>query len=324
MLPIYRIELPTPYMVGPVNAYLIASPPYTLVDPGPETDQAKEMLRQALEEHGVPLEKVERVLLTHFHSDHSGLARWVHVNSGARVYAHPYDLAKLVPGYDFLGQRLPLIKGSGIPPSLLAEILQDKDPLPAPWVPEEAAAGLADGDEIHFAGGTLRVLHLPGHATGHLCFYDPGGRTLLAGDFLLPHITPNPLLEPDPGHPARRAPSLRQYLQSLERVESLEVERVLPGHGQEMSGCRQFVVLGREHHRARLQAVLEALEGNGRLTAFELTLKLFPNLKGFEVLLGLSEVMAHLDYLEESGKVGVLEDGGVAKYFLAAAGPEGS
>lgn len=324
MLPIYRIELPTPYMVGPVNAYLIASPPYTLVDPGPETEQAKEMLRRALERHGVPLEKVERVLLTHFHSDHSGLARWVHAEAGARVYAHPYELAKLVPGYDFFGQRFPLIKSSGIPPSLLAEILRDKDPLPAPWVPEEAAAALADGDEIRFAAGALKVLHLPGHATGHLCFYEPEGRTLVAGDFLLPHITPNPLLEPDPFCPSRRAPSLRQYLQSLERVEALGVERVLPGHGAEMNGCRQAVAQGKEHHRARLRALVEVLQKNGNLTPFELTLRLFPGLKGFEVLLGLSEVMAHLDYLEEEGRVGVLEDGGVAKYFLAAAGPRGS
>lgn len=317
MLPIYRIEVPTPYMVGPVNAYLIASPPYTLVDPGPETLQAKEVLRRALEDLGVPLEKIERVLLTHFHSDHSGLARWVHSHSGAKIYAHPYDLEKLIPNYDFLGKRMPFIRKSGLPKSLLEELLKDVDPLPEPWVPGDAAVGVEDGDELSFREGALKVFHFPGHATGHLCFYDPEGRTFLSGDFLLPHITPNPLLEPDPANPVRRAPSLRQYLEGLDRLAGLEVRRVMPGHGKEIDNCREIVAMGREHHRARLEAVLAALRENGFLTAYELSTKLFPNLKGFEVLLGLSEVLAHLDYLEEQGKVKAEEREGVVRYSLS-------
>ncbi len=316
MLPLHRIVVPTPYAVGPVNAYLIASRPYTLVDPGPDTGEAREVLQKELNRLGVPLAGIERILLTHFHSDHSGLARWIHSLTGAKIYIHPYDLKKLSGKNDFIGERMPFVREAGTPAEIIAEILKDRDKLPRPFVPPGGAVATTDGVEIPFERGSLRVLHFPGHATGHLCFYDPAGKSLISGDFLLPHITPNPFLEPDPVHPDRRAPSLRHYLQGLDRLTSMDIKRVWPGHGEVIDDYRQVVAMVREHHQARFDALVDLLHKYGRCTAFELSRITYPDLKGFNIFLGLSEVQAHLDVLVEEDRVKVEKKDGVAYYFL--------
>ncbi|MGB9803290.1 MBL fold metallo-hydrolase [Desulfofundulus sp.] len=316
MLPLHKIVVPTPYAVGPVNAYLIASRPYTLVDPGPDTGEAREVLQQELCRLGVPLEEVERVLLTHFHSDHSGLAHWIHSLTGAKIYVHPYDLKKLSGHNDFIGERMPFVREAGTPAEIIVQILRDEDKLPRPFVPPESAVTTTGGVEIPFEQGCLEALHFPGHATGHLCFYDPAGKNLISGDFLLPHITPNPFLEPDPVHPERRAPSLSQYLQGLDRLMAMDIRRVWPGHGETIDDYRQVVTMVREHHRARFDALVELLRKCGRCTAFELSRLTYPDLKGFNIFLGLSEIQAHLDVLVEKGRVKVDRVDGVAYYSL--------
>ena len=73
-VPVFTIPVPTPFPVGPVNVHLIAREPVTLVDTGPLTEDAWDALRHGLARHGFRVEDVERVLLTHGHQDHFGLA----------------------------------------------------------------------------------------------------------------------------------------------------------------------------------------------------------------------------------------------------------
>lgn len=133
---------------------------------------------------------------------------------------------------------------------------------------------------------------------------------------MLPRITPNPFLEPDPVHPNRRAPSLRHYLQGLDRLTSIDIKRVWPGHGEVIDDYRQVVAMVREHHQARFNALVDLLRKYGPCTAFELSRITYPDLKGFNIFLGLSEVQAHLDVLVEEGRVEVEKKDGVAYYFL--------
>ncbi len=316
MLVLHKISVPTPYPVGPVNAYLIAAKPYTLVDPGPDTREAREVLQGELDRLGVPLDRIERVLLTHFHTDHCGLASWIHSLTGAKIHIHPYDLKKLSGNHDFIKERMLFVREAGVPAEILEEILKDRDKLPPPSVPPGSVVPTVEGTEIPFEGGSLQALHLPGHATGHLCFYDPAGKNLIAGDFLLPHITPNPFLEPDPLHPRRRNPSLRHYLEGLERLLAMDIELVWPGHGEVIDDYRKLVAEVQEHHRARCDALVGLLREHGPCTAFELSRVTYPHLKGFNIFMGLSEVQAHLDVLVEEGRVKMEKRDGVEYYFL--------
>ena len=72
---IIPISLPTPFYIGPVNVYLIAEDPLTLIDTGPKTKEASEALREGLRRERLRVSDIRRIVLTHAHEDHCGLAR---------------------------------------------------------------------------------------------------------------------------------------------------------------------------------------------------------------------------------------------------------
>jgi len=91
------LTLPVPYAVRVVNAYLLLGEPLTLVDPGADWVDTREALEGALASHGLRLEDVERIVITHQHHDHAGLAHWIRERSGAEVVAH-HGLAPYLAG----------------------------------------------------------------------------------------------------------------------------------------------------------------------------------------------------------------------------------
>ena len=313
MLNIHQISVPTPYLIGPVNSYLIKNPPYTLVDPGPETGVAKKALVDGLASLGVAPNDIARVVLTHSDSDHSGLARWLGEERGAAVYVHKLEMRKLTFDYDYYRERLPFLREAGLPLKALKEILEDYDPVVKPVLPRTKVEALHGGEVLDFEGGFLRVLHLPGHSGGHICLYDPEGRRFLAGDFILKHITPNPIMEADPADFSKRSPALTQYLEGLEVLEKLDLGVILPGHGKTMDDHKEAVNRARKHHARRLEAVASLL-GKNSLSAYQVMRSIYPGIRGFQIFLGISEVFAHLDYLLAQGRITRISRGEVSFY----------
>lgn len=302
MLEIYKIPVHTPYPVGPVNAYLVKNQPYTLVDPGPETAEAKQSLTEGLASLGVDLTDISRVVLTHSHSDHSGLACWLGEIAGAQIYIHQFEIRKLTLDYDFYLERLSFFQEAGLPTEALKEILNDFDPVRKPVLPDTGVTILSGGEILKFEGGELFTLHMPGHSDGHICLYDQDGMCLLAGDFILKHITPNPNMEPDPGNFTKRLPTLNQYLGGLDLLESLGPRLILPGHGENIDNSWEAVKKARENHRERLKMLSSVLENNS-INVYQLMRFYYPQINGFEIYLGISEIFAHVDYLLAEGRI---------------------
>lgn len=318
MLPVHHISLPTPYPVGPVNVYLILSEPYTLVDAGPETAEARKLLEEVLAARGLSLRDVKRVVLTHSHADHSSLAGWLQDVSGAKVFVHPLELDRILKPQNFFAERLPFLYETGCPRAVIEQMTAARDKLPMPKIRADEAVELTGGEELAFADGTLKVYHFPGHAPGHLCLYDPEGGNFFAGDFLLPHITPNPFVEFEPDHPGRRVHTLSIYLKGLKKVEAMAIKKVWPGHGEAFSGHRELIASYYEHHENRLGHLLEIMSKNGELTVFQLSRLVYPDLSGFDIFLGLSEIQAHLDVLHERGLISAREQEKVFAYRALA------
>ncbi|MFA4885726.1 MAG: MBL fold metallo-hydrolase [Desulfotomaculaceae bacterium] len=316
MLEIHSISVPTPYLVGPTNAYIIKNQPYTLVDPGPETEDAKKSLLEGLASLGVALKDISRVVITHSHSDHSGLVRWIGEQAGAEIYVHNLEVRKLQKEYIYYHERLPFFREAGMPENVMNEIFADKDPVVKPVLPESGVVVLHGGEELAFTGGLTRVLHLPGHTSGHICLFEPESSTLLAGDFILKHITPNPVMEADRDDFSKRSPALRQYLESLKKAEKMKIGLILPGHGKTIDNSRETMVNAQSHHARRLEAFLAILSG-GPLNAYQLMREIYPRIRGFQIYLGISEIFAHLDYLLEVGRAVREEHGGVPIYHKA-------
>ncbi|MCL6638730.1 MAG: MBL fold metallo-hydrolase [Firmicutes bacterium] len=313
MLNIHKMKVPTPYPVGPVNCYLIMNPPYTLIDPGPNTGEAREALTAGLAGLGVRPGQIERVVLTHSHSDHCGLALWLAETAGAQVFVHRLEVRKLSFDYDYYSERLPFLQEAGLPLNILKEIFDDTDPVVKPVLPRRGVVELSGGELLEFSSGALRVYHVPGHCSGHICLFDEAGGSFFAGDFILKHITPNPIMEAKPPDLKKRLPTLAQYLAGLDLLASLPIRIIYPGHGENIEDSRWAVERARRHHFRQLETILSHLREKS-LNAYQVMRALYPKIRGFQVFLGISEVVAHLDYLDTAGRAGWEERDGVRYY----------
>jgi len=315
VLTVYQIIVPTPYAVGPVNVYLIKDKPVTLVDVGPDTSKAEKALRGMLAALEVNIRDIERIIITHSHPDHCGLAAKVAGETGATVLVHTLEERKLKGEHDYFKERMQVLVETGIPAGVVQEITDERDNVPPPTLEGVKSLEMSGSETLEFAGGELRVIHLPGHSPGHICLYDPAQKNFFSGDFLLPHITPNPLMEPDPERPGRRLPALKQYLEGLDAVEKLPVNMILPGHGGVFNDCQGVIDVGRRHHRFQFDRIKEKIRAK-ELNAYQLSKEIYPNLKGWEIFLGLSEVLAHLDLLVERQEINCTNRQGVNYYTL--------
>jgi glyoxylase-like metal-dependent hydrolase (beta-lactamase superfamily II) len=163
---------------------------------------------------------------------------------------------------------------------------------------------LKEGDTIRAGEYSFRCIETPGHSPGHMCLYEPNKKILVAGDHILPDITPNITFW------LEMEDSLREYLASLEKVYALDVDLVLPGHRNIWNDHKKRINELLAHHQARLKEVLSALE-DGEKTTFQIapyltwdinysSWELFPAAQKW---FAVGETLAHLKYLEEQGMV---------------------
>lgn len=321
---IIPITLPTPFPVGPVHCYLLMAEPITLIDCGVGSPAGRAALVQALAAHGLAPGDIRRVLLTHGHADHLGLAAWLQ-EQGAEVWLHPLDLGKALHQDWYLRGQQALMAAAGVPAAMVEQVAQllGQARRLAPALAPDCRL-LADGGAVPFAGFDLIPLHTPGHCIGHVAFWWEQEGILFSGDLLLAGISPNPLAEPLAG--GGRALPLAQFLASLERVAALcqerpegaapPVRRAYPGHGPVVAEPGALVAQYRDLHARRLEQVAGALPPGGT-TAFALARQFYPHVQAWDIYLALSEVLAHLDLLVARGRARVTAgEGGVERYEL--------
>jgi glyoxylase-like metal-dependent hydrolase (beta-lactamase superfamily II) len=313
-LDVHRISIPTPYAVGPVNAYLIQGSPLTLVDCGINTDPGREALLQGLAAAGHEPADIERILITHAHPDHYGLAYLLQDGSDATVFFPEREIAR-VRDRQMLFEVGRLLMEAGMPLELLFKMDQARKSDPTrPKMKHDEVVLVHDGDRFSFADGPdLVALHMPGHTGGHMVYLDESDGVLFAGDQLLPDVTPNPLLEPSLDEPGERRRSLSEYLDSLERMGAMELALAYPGHGDPVKDPGELIARTIEHHLKR-KAEVGALLGPEPKTPYEIASEVYPEVAGYDSFLAVSEVIAHLDLVIEDGDGTTEEREGVIYY----------
>ncbi|HEX2293743.1 MAG TPA: MBL fold metallo-hydrolase [Actinomycetota bacterium] len=312
--------MPTPYAVGPVNAYLIEAEPLTLVDAGINTPDAQNALALAFAGAGYFVESVERILITHAHPDHYGLVPYLQELSGATVYFPEREIAR-VRDRQMLFEVGRLLMEAGMPLELLFKMDQQRKKDPLPRVPHEEVVPVVDGDTFAFTTGDgggfeLQALLMPGHTGGHVVYFESETRTMFAGDQLLPDVSPNPLLEPSLDEPGQRRRSLEEYLTSLERMAAMDIALAYPGHGDPVADPGRLVDSTIEHHLKRKAAVAQRLDDAGK-TPYDIAREVYPHVTGYDTFLAVSEIVAHLDLVvHDGGAVTEVRDG--VTYYLSA------
>lgn len=308
--------MPTPYAVGPVNAYLIDAEPLTLIDAGINTPQAENALRIALASAGAFPESIERIIITHAHPDHYGLVHMLQEASGATVYFPEREIAR-VRDRQLVFEVGRLLLEAGMPLDLLFQMDQQRRRGPRPRMQHEEVIPVADGDSFEFSApeGTfsLNAHLLPGHTGGHMCYLETGSGTFFAGDQLLPDVSPNPLIEPSLDVPGERRRSLKEYLASLAKMADLELGLAYPGHGAPIEDPNKLIAWTIDHHLAKKDDVAGRLRPEAR-TPYELAREIYPHVEGYDIYLAVSETVAHLDLVVEDGGAIVEDRDGVTYY----------
>jgi glyoxylase-like metal-dependent hydrolase (beta-lactamase superfamily II) len=312
---IYKIVLPIPFPLKTMNVYFIDEAPRTLVDAGIKTEASFDTLKKGLETIGYGLDSIERILITHGHIDHYGQAKRLSSFSGAPIYIHPKEYGRIRSIIHSLGYLKSILMRNGAPEALVNGAIQFIESAQNMADPLEEAFFLNDGDAISFKSMTWKTLLLPGHSPGLICFHWPEKKILFTGDHLLKEITPNPVLNVPEYRLPFRYPSLKDYLTSLEEVEKLDISLLLPGHGEEVHDMKGLIQKIFAHHKERMERILLSLS-HGEKTTFEVAMDLFPGVPPFEIFLGISEAVGHLDILKEKGIVLLKEKEGKDYYSL--------
>jgi glyoxylase-like metal-dependent hydrolase (beta-lactamase superfamily II) len=314
---LYRITLPMPFRLRHVHAYaMLHDGKVALFDTGMNIPDTYRVLDEALATLGKTTGGIDRIFLTHFHADHCGTAGKLQEISGAAVYLSAPDDARLQYNSrheELIERARNFFLPQGLPLKAMENLVKLMAVFREATVPFRVDRHLQPGEKFTLGGRTIEVIAAPGHTAGQMCFYLPGDGILLAGDHILPDITPN--LSPDIFRLEYRP--LRSFLESLCAVRDLPVRMVWPAHGDPYPDLARRVdeILG--HHAERTRLIVEALRGEEK-TAFEVSGIIFgTDLPEFDQFLALNETYVHIVELVDRGAVRTAERGGLIRYRAA-------
>jgi glyoxylase-like metal-dependent hydrolase (beta-lactamase superfamily II) len=325
---VFRLLLPLGiHGIPSVNGYLLADDDGdTLVDCGialedpdaldPDSDDGTGPLRAALAECGSSFGRLARIVITHAHIDHFGVAGQVVRGSDADLWMHTEtdrDLAKYADPESAVGRREQMLADHGLEGDDLdaasSGLLHWMPVMPSIGRPSHLVNG---GETFEAAGRSWRVVPTPGHSPGHICLWSETDRLLCSGDHLLKNISPPVTFE----RGFERDP-IGSFLESLRTVQRLAPDLVLPGHGDTFGdGAGRAEVIERKK-RQRLEKMLTLITGQDK-PVVDITTELFgPQPTSSRLHFAMAEVLAYLAYAEVRGLARRTREGGDAYVWKA-------
>lgn len=313
---VFWVRMPLPFELNHINLWLLEEADgWTVVDTGLNLDDIKHRWESVLAAH-CRNKPVRRIVVTHCHPDHLGLARWLGEKTGAGTWITQGELLNAyawfhqLPNYDVDGM-VGFFRRHGLDEAR-AELLNGRGPTyrgRVDGLPVEYRR-LLEADSLRIGDRDWRVIVGYGHSPEHASLYCAELDLLISGDMLLPRISTNVSAmssNPD-GDP------IRLFLDSIARYEALPAATlVLPSHGRPFRGIHERVDQLNRHHAERFDALVAACAAPK--SACELIPTLFSReLDAHQIMFAMGESIAHLNYLEHAGRVRRSLDAGVFRF----------
>lgn len=309
---LYWARFSLPFALDHVNVWLLDNGEggWSIIDSGfndgPTIAQWEAIFTQGVLAKGA----VENLFFTHFHPDHFGLAGWLHGKTGASVQMTPgeWRMVQSLTDPDNV-ERLeqlyrPYYNHAGVDEDVLEKLLNRRmgyrSVIHPPPLHTEA---VHPGQTVALGGRAWKIIGGYGHSPEHASLYNAADKILIAGDMVLPFITPN--ISYFPGNPPGHDP-VDLYMETLKaiRAEVPDDVLVLPSHGIPFRGLHERIDDILAHHRHRLDKLSDVLS-RGPQTGYAAMQGLFAHrqLKSGDVFFALGETMAHLVYEVRRGNV---------------------
>ena len=322
---IHQIRVPFPKdLSGYTNVYVLEGDEGNiLIDAGWDAPESLWALREGLKADRLKLQDIKKIVITHIHPDHYGLASKVKQLTGARVAMHRIEAEFINPRYkDFevlLKETEKVLRRNGVPQAELPELKDASLWMNQFVTPDLPEVLLDDGDNISNGSFEIRVIETPGHSPSHICLYEARRKVLFSGDHILYDITPHIGFNPQSGDNP-----LGDYISSLKKLERLAVNFVLPGHGPVFNSLRLKVADILYHHEQRKRHIIRAMN-EGLKTAYQIAEDIpwmpkqggaaFHDLAPWDRRLAVMETIAHLKLLSSEDKIGEVDMDGVSLYL---------
>jgi glyoxylase-like metal-dependent hydrolase (beta-lactamase superfamily II) len=322
---VHQIKTPAPESASwYTNVYVIeGSDGHILVDSGWDSQESLWALQEGIKAANLKLRDIKKAVITHIHPDHYGLSTKIKQICGAQVAIHRIDASFIFPRYkDFaalIKKTEALLRQNGAPENELPQLKEASLWMNKYVTPDLPEVKLEDGDTISNGSFEFEVLWTPGHSPGHVCLYERERRFILTGDHVLydtfPHVGFNPQSGDNP---------LGDYISSLEKLEHLKVNFILPGHGPVFNALGLRIEKILQHHEERKRAIMRSLH-DGLKTAYNIAQQIpwtvnggktaFQDLPVWDKRMAVTETIAHLKLLTKEDRVGNVDMDGASLYL---------
>lgn len=299
---VYLLRMPMPFRLNHINLYLIEDAHgWTIIDCGLNNDETKAVWEEVFS--GFLADKpVVRIIVTHLHPDHIGLAEWLRKKTGAPVYMSEleHELAELVFNLpiDDPAHIISFYKNLGVEGARLDSLLVQSSNYRelVKTLPQEVEY-LEDGDVLTIAGREWDIRIGKGHSPACVCLWSSDLAAMIVGDHILPSISPNiGLLSVGPDDP------LGDYLSSLREFRSIPCQTYLPSHGFPETSYGERIDDLLSHHSTHLLNLESLLAEPHRV--IDCVPHMFrSDLPDHQFYFAVGETASHLIYLESQGRL---------------------